>query len=392
MVNYTGNIYKIRSGPIITDPRYFSKVCPKKIGTEKEKLYEENLNLKQLFNYINEENTKLRTKIFQLEKSSEKKENLTSPGLKTHLVDSLKLSIKELKIEMQAKDKEIEDMKRYVRYTKMQELEGELLQYSTECMRLKRIIEDLLKEKNILPSGIDSYEKIKQEKEESQKLLSYYQECDRIKTEQIKELKNKIESDPIHNKKEAPSDEILKELRELVAEQQKEILKKDKIIEDFESKTKKLNSDDFIDKDDKNLNIHTQAFCEKIRKYLSFNNITSANWALSINNRGILSKNELSTALLQDDVSITDEELMNFLQDYGENDEQILTSAFIELFNGSEREDLSIDEIFEIIKAKSTELGVKSITTYIKKKITEENLSEASIKTIFASGILKLEN
>ena len=125
---------------------------------------------------------------------------------------------------------------------------------------------------------------------------------------------------------------------------------------------------------------------------MSFNNITSANWALSINNRGILSKNELSTALLQDDVSITDEELMNFLQDYGENDEQILTSAFIELFNGSEREDLSIDEIFEIIKAKSTELGVKSITTYIKKKITEENLSEASIKTIFASGILKLEN
>jgi predicted RNase H-like nuclease (RuvC/YqgF family) len=133
-----------------------------------------------MYNYINDENIKLKTKILQLEKCIEQpkqQENMNSVNAKpTHLIESLKQSIRDLKTEIKAKDKEIEDMKRYVRYTKMQELEGENMQYSNECMRLKRIIDELLEEKGIIPGGLNAYEKLKLENEEFRKSISNLKE------------------------------------------------------------------------------------------------------------------------------------------------------------------------------------------------------------------------
>ena len=162
MQSYTGNIYKIRSGPTLPDTKYLSRVCPRKITTDKEKLYEENINLKQMYNFVNDENLKLRTRILQLEKTSDQfrqVEILSSPSMRgLHLVDGLKQNIKDLKTEIKAKDKEIEETKRHMRFTKIQELESDLLQYSNECLRLKRIIDELLVEKNIWPQGNEKQE------------------------------------------------------------------------------------------------------------------------------------------------------------------------------------------------------------------------------------------
>ena len=52
------------------------KLKPKKIQQDKERLYEENLHLKQDINGFREENMKLRTKISNLEKENSKFERM----------------------------------------------------------------------------------------------------------------------------------------------------------------------------------------------------------------------------------------------------------------------------------------------------------------------------
>ena len=119
-----------------------------------------------MYNYVNGENLKMRTRIQLLEKLSEagKSQEPSSSNYKNfNLVDSLKASIKDLRSEIRAKDKEIQDMKRYIRYTKMQELEADTIEYQSECFRLKGIIDELLKKQEILPDGVEAYEDMKKE-------------------------------------------------------------------------------------------------------------------------------------------------------------------------------------------------------------------------------------
>lgn len=406
---YTGNIYKIRSGPLIQDPRSLSKICPRKIITEKEKLYEENLHLKQIYNFIAQENIKLRTKIQQLEKNSEKKENVLSPkGKKSHLIENLKINIKDLKSEIQAKDKGIEDIKKYVRYTKMQELEADLMQYTNECMRLKKIIDGLLVEKNIVPQGLDFYEKIKRENEELHKTVKYFKDNDQTKTEKIEELIQIINSKhqvatPIGKNSFADQEQLVKEnesLKKLFEAKYQELEEKDSLIKELKETVSQQNN--IIDSLKSKENIRTesevsikselQGFCDKIKEFFSSNNINSKDWILSINSSGVVSKNELKKALIQDDIVINDPELSEFMQRYGENDDQILSSVFAELFDKSELEVLDIQEIFEELKAKATCNGLKSIEDYLQITLTDYEVSQSDIQALFSNNVFKVSN
>ena len=65
------NLKAVKTLPQLIDNKAISKLMPKTISTEKERLYEENLSLKQMYNQVHEENLKLRTKVQQLKKKSD---------------------------------------------------------------------------------------------------------------------------------------------------------------------------------------------------------------------------------------------------------------------------------------------------------------------------------
>ncbi|OMJ87463.1 hypothetical protein SteCoe_10794 [Stentor coeruleus] len=455
--NYTGNLYKIRSGPNLPDTKLVSKVCPKKIFSDKERLYEENINLKQMYNYINDENIRLKTKILQLEKCIEhpkQQENLVSVNTKpTHLIESLKQSIRDLKTEIKAKDKEIEDMKRYVRYTKMQELEGENMQYSNECMRLKRIIDELLEEKGIIHGGLNAYEKLKLENEEFRKSISNLKESDKAKGIKIEELSEKVRElgkiinveDKQENHKVNSSEQVIlikpqdeekskkvqiqdgnqkkdrdveeekekqrileKNIEELkgenlklkqALERQNEVaIEKTQEIEDLrllliekEQVIESSNLQESFSMDKKQtISVQCHAFCEKVKEYLLKNAIDSKQWVKSISSNDIVSKNDLVQALDQDDILVTDFEVEAFMEHYGENDDQILSTVLVDLFFGCEKEVLTLDEIFEVLKAKSTYYGLKSLKSLLDSSLGDDEITEESIKKLFSQGIFDL--
>lgn len=455
--NYTGNLYKIRSGPNLPDMKFISKVCPKKIFSDKERLYEENINLKQMYNYINDENIKLKTKILQLEKCIEQpkqQENINSINAKpTHLIESLKQSIRDLKTEIKAKDKEIDDMKRYVRYTKMQELEGENMQYSNECMRLKRIIDELLEEKGIIPGGLNAYEKLKLENEEFRKSISNLKESDKAKGIKIEELSGKVRElgkimnveDKQKNHKASSSEQIMmvkpqdeenykkiqihdgdqekdrdigeeKEKQKILEEnieelkgensklklalerQNQAILEKSQEIEDLrllliekEQVIENSNMQESFNMDKKQtISVQCHSFCEKVKEYLLKNAIDSKQWVKTISSKDIISKNDLVQALDQDDILVTDFEVEAFMEHYGENDDQILSSVLVDLFFGCEKEVLTLDEIFEVLKAKSTYYGLKSLKSLLDSSLGNDEITEESIKKLFSQGIFDL--
>ena len=433
--SYATNAYKIRPGPSIPSSRYFTKNCPVKISKDKEKLYEENITLKQMFNTINDENLKLRTKINQLGKKIDKKSsNPGSPLLKhSHLLDNLNAAIKELRNEIQAKDKEIKDIKKHVKYTKIQELEEEARVSNNECLRLKKIIEEISTEKNIIPKGVGFSKSKKRENEEIDKILKYYKENDKIKSEKIEELlkinkeleckkkkkkrntwKNNKSQEGIkrnqedNQKNEENKEENEKERLYQIIESQKlsmngmqgeikklqeEILKSNNILaEERVSYLEEESKHDTKSESSQSFPQNIEKCCEKIKLFLSDLKISSEKWVNSISTSNKILKSELKSAFLQDNIDINDEELDLFIKLYGENDSEILSSVLIDLFKGSEQEILTIEEAFEELKAKATYFGIKNIRNYLSISLGECEISESDIVHLFFQGILNVQN
>ena len=135
---------QIRSKASFCDfkPNFHS--VPKNFHLDIEKLYEQNLNIKLEYNKTCQENLKLKTKVFQLEKNAEKIKNESSnpSHSKDGLIDKLKQNIRELKNQLNEKMQEIENIKKYIRYTRVQELEAEVASYRNECFRLRSVIRE----------------------------------------------------------------------------------------------------------------------------------------------------------------------------------------------------------------------------------------------------------
>ncbi|OMJ85089.1 hypothetical protein SteCoe_13676 [Stentor coeruleus] len=463
MPNNSGNLYKIRSGPILSDTRYSSKLCPKKITSDKERLYEENINLKQMYNYINDENIKLKTRILQLEKNTDQLK-LQDPSTftnskPTHLLESLKQNIRDLKTEIKIKNKEIDDLKRYVKYTKLQELEGECLQYNNECIRLKRIIDELLTDKGITPGGREVYEKLKQENEEFRKGIDFLRENDKVKDMQIGELSarvrelgeslqksegkskrtfnsssrehegkendkgeydednciERVQDDDFDAEKKSLNDKendnlAEKEIEELKEENSKlkqalnntnnSLLEKNQEIEDLRLLiTEKdqiiensLLQDNYESNSNKSINLHSQALCQKIKTYLINKSLDSKTWIKSISTEDIISKKNLIKTFDNHGLKITDIEIDAFMQEYGENDDQILASVIFEALETQQNEVFNIDDIFEILKVKSTYYALKNLRLFLESSLKNDEILEYHIEEFFSQGIYDLGN
>ena len=107
---------------------------------EKERLYDENIQLKQLSNSLIDENQKLKTKLQQRE--HDLKKPLEKEYKSNNLTSSLKFQIKELRDRIDKMQNEYNELKFSVRATRVAELEEEAKQYFNECWRLKKIIEE----------------------------------------------------------------------------------------------------------------------------------------------------------------------------------------------------------------------------------------------------------
>ena len=373
--NFTGNIYKIRSVPLLPSSSYISRTCPKKIVTDKERLYEENLNLKQMFNYVNDENLRMRTKIQLLEKTSEsiKSQEPSSLNHKSfHLVDSLKSTIKDLRSEIRAKDKEIQDMKQYIRYTKMQELEADTLQYQSECFRLKEIIDELLKKQEILPDGVQAYEDMKKE-------VVYLRK--KLKANESKlETKESFDSDEKKSKRlgdleQLKSELALKNKRITQLEQEnKDLLKKSSVIKSPTLKTSPGPS-----------------LSSKIQDFLSSNHITSSSWVKSITSNPSLSLPEFTKALKQDQISTSQAEIQDFWKKHSKNN-QILSQVLISLYEGEETEKLSISQIFEVFKARATLSSIQDLQTFLESELPEPVITETDFYQLCSKPVFLLES
>ena len=151
----------------LVDYSVLSKLKPRRVTIDRERLYEENMALKLKNNGLHEELTRLRTKTLQIEKELNKREDQADhlQVLKpTHMINSLKSSIKDLKYEIQLKNEEISKLKKNIKSTKINEIELEVQAYIDECTRLRHHLEEIMRQRDTpqLSQGISDDKNIQQ--------------------------------------------------------------------------------------------------------------------------------------------------------------------------------------------------------------------------------------
>lgn len=138
---------------------------PKKFMKDKEGLYDDAIKLKKANNVLKSDNMKYKTKLKKMEaellnQQREMDEYIMSQnqgrldyGLNqsyvknqgSHITQSLKSQIKELKTDSKKKDDEMTKLKRSLKATNIQELEVEMKLYVDECIRLRYMLEESAK-------------------------------------------------------------------------------------------------------------------------------------------------------------------------------------------------------------------------------------------------------
>ena len=176
------------------DSSVLTRLKPRRITMDKERLYEENMALKLKNNNLLQEILKLRTKVAQVERELVKKDDNTETSQFTkpaHMINNLKGAVKELKSEISIKDEEIHRLKKNFKSTKLNEMELEVQAYIDECTRLRHHLEEIMRQRSSPPmsqpmdgdmQNTFSINSIKKENEElSQALSQSNQEISRLK-------------------------------------------------------------------------------------------------------------------------------------------------------------------------------------------------------------------
>ncbi len=151
-----------------------SRMRPKIIHQERERLYDDAMKQKITANFLKDENVKLKTKCHILESELSKKEkliddllqqqdsyqivgpmsqNMKAGGLSKmklegHLSMNLKRKIREMQTIIAARADEVEALKRNIKSTKITEIEIEMKMYIDECTRLRHQLEEVIKSKD----------------------------------------------------------------------------------------------------------------------------------------------------------------------------------------------------------------------------------------------------
>ncbi len=238
-----------------------SKHVPKNILHDKEQLYDEIIHLKQTMNDVRQENLKLKTKIQQSDGELSRKDKeikdlsdrIQNPSVGTfikeihgkraktgaHLVMALKKRVQDTQKENAALREGLQTLKKNIRLTTTQELDTEVQTYADECVRLRKMLEDMVGEKQYLTAEdvATIEEKIRQQnqvidgvKRENQSL--------RQKLQQQEAELSKLKSGSSAKKTASPKEKESLKQQVLAKEQMREIQKLKEEIEGLKKSAK----------------------------------------------------------------------------------------------------------------------------------------------------------
>ena len=200
------------------DAQALARLRPRRIAMEKERLYDDAMHLKIENNDLRSENTKLKTKVSQMErelfKAQDKLEDAMadrSAAASAHLVAGLKQAIKDLRVAMKAKDLEVAAMRRSARSTKVEELEVELQTYVEECRRLQAALNDALR-----PDDIGDQDASKRELSQLRSDLKKAHTDQRVQQDLISSLQTQLNQlrTPKDNKSEILERQLSQQIQE----------------------------------------------------------------------------------------------------------------------------------------------------------------------------------
>jgi hypothetical protein len=358
----------VKTLPQLIDPKAISKLLPKKIPTEKERLYEENLSLKQMHNAILEENMKLRTKVQQLKKRSEGLSGESPSNKNVNFVDRLKSSIKEMKSDLQSKNKEITELKKHIRFTKINELETELEFQMNECEKLRSALNEIsVKKLDSLESN--HFKGVPNEKENFKK--------------EIKELKEKLTSSDQNFKKIQESNEKLNKEKENACQLVKELENRIKELESLENQQKGLNGGSGGQVE----NVFNQ-FLEFFKK----NSISVEQWVKSLTNQDELTRDILKMAIEQDSIDIKDQDFEEFFKSHSKT--FIKSADFIKILGSRMKNDYNIDDIFEVLKGRAGIFNktLKKLEEKITKISKNDKVDKETLENFLKKKLFRLES
>ncbi|KAL4444484.1 hypothetical protein ABPG74_016777 [Tetrahymena malaccensis] len=242
-------------------------VAPKNIKKDKEKLWEENMQIKYLWSQVQKENIELKTKSMTLMRENQKlyrllgdvetyldQKNGKSGTRENLLIVNLKKQVQDLKFQLNQANAEIQKFKRDYKLNNLKELQIELDQTKQECIRLKTLFDQSIRDYAELLSfkdltDADKYmqmqfsmvNKIKQENEEQKRNFEDQERTlldkEAKRVEVMKELQEA-------NKKLAIKEEKLVQLTEKVKWQDGEIKRLADINAKLQEEDKKVKEDD----------------------------------------------------------------------------------------------------------------------------------------------------
>lgn len=235
-----------KTGGVLALPE-MNRTIPKIFHQDKERLYDEAMKLKVNNNAVRDENLRLKTRLKVLENELQKKDRLldefsyqpqenvvgTKDGKgksETHLTNALKRQVKELKMEVAAKDEENQKLRRNIKATKLHEFEVEMKMYVDECTRLRHMLEEVVRSKDPLadPEELANIEEhfqqqnilIQNIKQENAELASVFQQ----KEEECKHWK-----------------EVVTDMEKKLSKQSREMKENKKVRKNAKDKEKEIN-------------------------------------------------------------------------------------------------------------------------------------------------------
>ena len=376
------NLKAVKTLPQLIDNKAISKLMPKTISTEKERLYEENLSLKQMYNQVHEENLKLRTKVQQLKKKSDSIFAESPSNKNVNLIDRLKNSMKDLKSEVQARNKEINDLKKNLRYTKINELESELQYKVNECERLKSAMNEVSVKK------LDEF-KDNQVKGEKEKMNG--KETEQNKKE-LAELRLKVERLEGREKESMKIAEEWKRKFEDMARQKEEARKgreelEEKIVE-LRKRADNGARDEKVDKNDRKKG-NSENAVKRLMEFFENNLINAEMWIKSISSQEEMTKKTLKLAIEQDSIDVDEEDLEEFFKLYSH--EFMKTSDLIQALSVKAKNDVGVDALFELFKANAGSYNVALIEKKVKNLLKGDKIDRGGIENLISYKVFKLE-
>lgn len=240
-----------------------NKTRGKNINLEKERLYDENINLKNIINELKQEISNLKSENYKFSLELNKKDKMIeeilidsqsnmfnnnplneskvlSKAKETHLFIQIKKKFKELKNEYKAKCLELETVKKNLKLTKFNEMAIELKTYIDELARIKSLYLITSHQNDISEKKLKDFDDLHQKYTEQQYVILTMQDRIKQSENELKMKNEEINSWKNSNLEKANKINKLSAELKILNEINQKISKDKKIVNDFNALKTKL--------------------------------------------------------------------------------------------------------------------------------------------------------